>query len=185
MVKPINVAIGDVITQVYHGPIEPSPWSTFIRTLRRTVGCDGATLALFQDGSDDPVVLAQDREGYPQVERPIPPARSNTLDNAYVLSMKGVPADRIRDYYQRLLRRGNVEYVLSFCLAELEGLTCQVWLENGRAHGEFNELPTQVLTYLRAPFEHALGMYAMTQRYGIFRQRSTNRVLSGCLRTPT
>jgi DNA-binding CsgD family transcriptional regulator/PAS domain-containing protein len=169
----------EVITQIYEGPLEPQPWKSFLRGLRRRMDCDVAAMSLRPANTGLRPLTIWDRS------EPLTPqqARQATDDHARLahLDPLGNALRRSGDIfildeliardalveterYRTLMKPYGVEYQMGMYFAEPNGWGCQIGLMNGPAKSNFTEEHKQFFVAFLPHLERALRLYALLKR---------------------
>lgn len=177
--------IDDLITQIYQGPLEATPWQTFVRSLLRRTASDVAAITLRPARADcaplivhagtraaDVAVIGRNVTEYqrlahldPLANRLRHPGSIYTLDE--VIARDALVAS---EFYQKLLQPAGIAYQLGMCFGEPGGWRCQLTVMAGTRRGNFGNAEKQFFEALRPHLERALETYALLKRNELEKQ---------------
>jgi DNA-binding CsgD family transcriptional regulator len=169
----------DLIPKIYQGTIEPSPWQSFLRSLRLRLNCDVAAMSLRPARLGVKSFTVWDRR-VPLSAREAQVAATDhallaDLDllgaalqhpgDIYVLD-ELIDRDELRrsEYYRKLMRPYNVEYQLGMYFCEPKGWACHIGIMNGPERCNFGVSEKQFFLAFRPHLEYALQIYSDLKR---------------------
>lgn len=173
-IEPI-AGVDELITHIYHGPLEVSPWKTFLHRLRLRTGCDISAMMLRPARAgvpsltlwDCPFTLTPEQVRHAEQEH----AQFGYLDpltNALKASGDIYVMDDVvsraelenSEFYQRLMKPYGIEYMMGMYFEEPNGWKCFVGLINGPDKRNFGEAEKHFIRSLRPYLESAMKMYS-------------------------
>jgi DNA-binding CsgD family transcriptional regulator/PAS domain-containing protein len=171
-----RVQADELIDLIYQGPLEPTPWQSFLRALRLRMNCDAAAMSL-RIQRDEMIAVnvwdhrkpeldtdalrraTQNLKAYghldPLAKALVKPGDLFTIDEV-------MPRKQLlqTDYYKFVLAPFDVEYQMGMHIAEPGGWRSNVGLMNGRQAGNFGPAHKAFLASLRPHLERALQLHA-------------------------
>lgn len=168
-----------LITTLYAGVLEPTPFHSFLTALRLRVGCDatgmslrparlGATPIQILVGADK---AANDRLRGRAAERQRV-AHTDPLANALRRCGEIATLDEVipretligTDYYLRLMQPYGFEYMLAMHVKEPAGWECQAGLINGACLTDFGQPEKRLFAALHPHLQRALEIHGRLRR---------------------
>lgn len=171
--------VDDIITHIYRGALESTPWQSFLQTLRSRMGCDCAAISLRPAVMGAMPLTIWDRseplteeEGRVAAQEHLRLAGLDPLGNALRRSGDIYVLDEVisrrelhqSEFYHRLMKPYGVEYQLGMYFSESNGWRCHVGLMNGPEKANFGDAEKQFFVAFRPHLEHALKQYALLKR---------------------
>lgn len=181
--------VDDIVPLIYQGPLETTPWQSFLDSLRQRMGCEIAAMSvrIRTDGTTPWSVYSghnpsgsgnangdDDRprrcEMFSQLCRnghadPLGDALQRPGD-LYALS-DVISADELRKthYYQSMLEPYGIAHQLGMCFAEPNGWRAKLGLMSGAAREDFGSQEKTFFVALRPHLERALELYSRLKRF--------------------
>jgi len=171
-------ATDEIITQIYRGILEATPWQCFLRCLRVRMDCDVAAIMLrpgeggiesnlweggpsFNTEDLQRIYSAHARLKHldPMINALRNPGDIIILDD--IISREELSTNQ---FYLEVLKPNGNEFQLGMCFAEPSGWRCWVGLMNGAAKGNFGDAEKLFFREFRGHLEMALQIYASLQR---------------------
>lgn len=175
MIKP-PADVDNIIRQIYRGPLESEPWSTFLQTLRVRLNADNAAMSLIPGSTGTKPHIAVNRSNLisKNLARYIDREHSrlthlDILGNALKNPGDIFTADETtpwpelkeNEFYLRVMKPSGIRYQLGMCFSEPSGWHCHVGLMNSLESGDFGTEEKEFLIALRPHLELALEYYAL------------------------
>ena len=169
----------ELFTLIYQGPLEETPWLSFLGALRQRVQCHSAAMVLRLSRLGAPPLVVWDRR--PSIsEREAREARQaharlghlDPLRNAltkpgdiHTLS-EVISREALHEsaFYQQVMRPYGIEHELGMYISEPSGWECNVGLINDFARSDFDQTQKDLLSALRPHLERALELFSRIQR---------------------
>ncbi|HKX88900.1 MAG TPA: helix-turn-helix transcriptional regulator [Sphingopyxis sp.] len=176
--RPI-AEVDELVTLIYRGPLEETPWQSFLEALSRRMQCKGAaiTLRLSRAGMPPFIIWAPRPPIGEQEARRIQRIHAemgdlDPLRNALaragdifrlseVISPGELHASR---FYKEILFPYGIEYQLGMYISEPGGWEGNVGLTNGAEGEDFNDADKAMLLALRPHLELSLALFARLRR---------------------
>lgn len=180
--------VDDIIPLIYQGPLETTPWQSFMGSLRQRLSCDIAamTLRIRYDGNGplsiyvghnpgdgrDFIGATEQRKRQDAISQLCRNGHADPLGDKlrqpgdiYALS-EIISADELRKtlYYQLMMQPYGIEHQLGMCFGEPSGWRCNLGLMSG-AERDFGSTEKEFLVFLRPHLERALELYARIKRF--------------------
>ncbi|KTE04254.1 LuxR family transcriptional regulator [Sphingopyxis sp. H038] len=176
--KPL-AEVDELVTLLYRGPLEATPWLGFLEALSRRMRCASAaiTLRLSRQGTPPliiwgppPVIDEREARRIHAVHAELgdlDPLR-NALTKAgdiFRLSEVISPEDlRGNRFYREILQPYGIEYQLGMYISEPGGWEGNVGLTNGPDEEDFTDDDKAVLLALRPHLEQSLALFSRIRR---------------------
>ncbi|HEY3695820.1 helix-turn-helix transcriptional regulator [Phenylobacterium sp.] len=182
--------VDELISHIYRGPIEPTPWKACLRVLRRRMGCSFAAI-LIRPGrlGAKPLVVMEGEAAEPGAGRPTAAehARLAHLDPlARALERPGdlFTLDEVMswdlykntEFYERIIRPYGIRHQLGMNFSEPSGWTCNIGLMNVEGSPPFGQDEKDFILELLPHLQVSLSVYARIRR-----EESERRILSETL----
>ncbi|MEP6784925.1 MAG: helix-turn-helix transcriptional regulator [Sphingomonadales bacterium] len=177
----VPAATDDLISLIYRGPLEPTPWLSFLKELGNRLDCRAAGIVLRLSGQGRPPVLIWGRratlseadaaavqEAHARLGH-LDPLRNALTRPGAIHSLSDVitrEALHENEFYQQVMRPHGIEYELGMFISEPGGWECNVGLTNDSNRGDFDQFDRDFLAALRPHLEQALALYSQINRYG-------------------
>lgn len=159
-----------LVAQIYHGAIEPLPWSSAIESLHRLLGASWVTLIL-RPASDQhqAVMINMGREGGPHLA-----ASPHVSPGVFALDpFVNLPGDRIvtademvgesnwlnSEYYKQFCEPAGVRYVMGADIHTEDGSECRFRICRPAQAQPFSEADKALCRMLLPHFENAARLY--------------------------
>lgn len=177
-IKPVEEP-DQIITEIYRGPLEKSPWQGFLRELRLRTDTDIAAMMLSPARAGVNSLTLWNCRVQPSAEEiqraAAEHARMGYLDpltntlrrigGVYTLEqLISRPELERSDFYQRLMKPYGIEHMIGMYFTEPSGWKCYVGMLNGPQKEDFGTAEKQFLMALRPHLEQALELYARLKR---------------------
>ena len=175
--KPL-ADVDDIITQIYHGPLERKPWSSFLQALRLRFNADNSAMSLIpgKSGTKPHISVNRSRIISKSLAQDISKEHNrltewDILGNALkqpgdIFTLDDItPWSELKDneFYLKVMKPSDVRYQLGMCFSEPSGWHCHVGLMNSAASGDFGSAEKDFLLALRPHLELALEFYALNR----------------------
>lgn len=177
-IKPVDEP-DDIITHIYRGPLEGSPWQGFLHELRLRTDTDIAAMMLsparagvnsltLWDCRVPPSQQGIDRAAAEHASMGYLDPLTTTLSRiggVYTLSqLVARPELEASDFYLKLMKPYGIEHMIGMYFTEPSGWKCYVGMLNGPDKDDFGSAEKQFLLALRPHLEQALELYARLKR---------------------
>ena len=177
-IKPVNEP-DEIISHIYRGPLEDSPWQGFLRELRLRTDTDIAAMMLsparagvssltLWDCRVPPSQQGIDRAAAEHASMGYLDPLTTTLSRiggVYTLSqLVARPELEASDFYLKLMQPYGIEHMIGMYFTEPGGWKCYVGMLNGPDKEDFGSAEKQFLLALRPHLEQALELYARLKR---------------------
>ncbi len=161
---------GELLDAIYRGPLEESPWSSALESVRELLNACSATLILRPPTLDRPGSMFNmpPRESYgrtgvtynshyhsldPFID--IPPGTVTTVDK-----FVGAEAWCRSAIYQELLKSLDMRYILGADIPTADGVVCRLRLCRGHDAGDFSARDQAICQALLPHFRRAVDLYS-------------------------
>lgn len=173
--KPLP-QVDEIVMQVYRGPLERKPWSSFLQTLRHRLKCDisGMSLIPGQIGSFPHIELNRSILVSVEVAKKIARVHPRLVHLDLLGNALKEPGDiftldeispwnelKNNEFYLKVLKPNGIRYQLGMCFGEPLGWHCHVGLMNGEDKTDFGEAEKAFLQAIRPHLELSLEIYAL------------------------
>jgi DNA-binding CsgD family transcriptional regulator/PAS domain-containing protein len=171
--------IDPIIDAIYLGPLEPSPWQTFLRRLRLRMNSDSAAISLRPGRAGMPPIIIWDRKEAlaPNMHRqavqeharllPLDPLRNALHRPGDIFTLDEVISQEelvTSEYYEKVIKPFGIEHQLGMFFSEPGGWECNVGVMNGVRSGNFGAAEKAFFLAFRPHLERALETYARIMR---------------------
>ena len=168
-----------IIEAIYQGPLEASPWQTFLHRLRVRMNAESAAIALRPGRAGMPPIVIWDRKEVltPGMLKlavreharllPLDPLRNALRKPGDIFTLDEVIAheDLVKsEFYEKLIRPYGIEYQLGMYFSEPGGWECNIGLMNSVRSRNFGAAEKAFFLAFRPHLERALEMYARIKR---------------------
>jgi DNA-binding CsgD family transcriptional regulator/PAS domain-containing protein len=168
-----------IIEAIYQGPLEASPWKTFLRCLRLRTNAESAAISLRPGRVGMPPIIIWDRK---EILAPgmieaaaseharllrFDPLRDALRKPGDIFTLDEVIAqeDLVKtEYYEKLVRPYGIEYQLGMYFSEPGGWECNIGLMNSVRSRNFGAAEKAFFLAFRPHLERALEMYSRIKR---------------------
>lgn len=168
-----------IIEAIYQGPLEASPWKTFLQCLRLRTNAESAAISLRPGRVGMPPIIIWDRE---EVLAPgmikaavseharlllFDPLRDALRKPGDIFTLDEVISheDLIKsEYYEKLVQPYGIEYQLGMYFSEPGGWECNIGLMNSARSRNFGTAEKAFFVAFRPHLERALEMYSRIKR---------------------
>lgn len=176
--RPI-AEVDELVTLIYQGPLEETPWQSFLEALSRRMQCKSAaiTLRLSRPGMPPFIIWAPrppvSEEEARRIQRihaemgDLDPLRNALArpGDIYRLSQVISPAElHASRFYTEILHPYGIEYQIGMYISEPGGWEGNVGLTNGPEGEDFNDADKAMLIALRPHLELSLALFARLRR---------------------
>lgn len=177
-VKPL-AEVDELITLIYKGPLETTPWQGFLEALSRRMRCTSAaiTLRLSRQGTP-PLIIWGPPPAIEEHEARLvntihaelgdrDPLRNALTKAGDIFTLSEVmPAEELKNnrFFCEVMRPYGIEYELGMYIAEPGGWEGNVGLTNGPDAEDFTDADKQVLIGLRPHLEQSLALFSRLRR---------------------
>lgn len=176
--KPI-ADVDELVTLIYRGPLEDTPWQSFLEALARRMQCMSAaiTLRLSRPGMPPFIIWAPRPPIGEQEARRIQRIHAEMGDLDPLRNALSRPGDIYRlsevtspdelhasRFYTEILRPYGIEYQIGMYISEPGGWEGNVGLTNGPGGEDFNDADKAMLIALRPHLELSLALFARLRR---------------------
>lgn len=176
--KPL-AAVDELITLIYQGPLEPTPWQGFLEALSRRMRCKNAaiTLRLSRQGTPPLIIWGpppaiDEKEARQINEIHAELGHLDPLRNALtkpgdiftlneVISREDLQQNR---FYREIMKPYGIEYELGMYISEPGGWEGNVGLTNGPDAEDFTRADKDMLIALRPHLEQSLALFSRIRR---------------------
>lgn len=184
----------EIITHIYQGPLEPSPWKSFLRCLLQRLDCDAVSMTLHSTAGDtDPFTLYECKDPASEAlfaKLPRGGHGANPLLRAMVHSGEVMTIEQVlprpklltSSYYLEVMKPLKVEYMLSMRLDSGNGIPYFLFLTRGPGRPNFTQKSKQYLHLLHSHLEYAFKAYALLKRHELEKEiysEALNRLTIG------
>jgi DNA-binding CsgD family transcriptional regulator/PAS domain-containing protein len=169
----------EIIEAIYQGPLEASPWQTFLRKLRLRMGSEAAAIALRPGRAGMPPIIIWDRGAVlepgmlkmavSEHARLLPqdPLRNALRRSGDIFTLDEVISTEElvkSEYYEKLIKPYGIEFQLGMFFSEPGGWECNIGLMNSARSRNFGEPDKAFFRAFRPHLERALEIYAHLKR---------------------
>ncbi|MBO9696733.1 MAG: helix-turn-helix transcriptional regulator [Sphingopyxis sp.] len=176
--RPI-AEVDELVTLIYRGPLEETPWQGFLEALSRRMQCKSAaiTLRLSRPGMPPFIIWAPRPPVSEQEARRIQRIHAEMGDLDPLRNALARPGDIYRlsevispgelhasRFYSEILRPYGIEYQLGMYVSEPGGWEGNVGLTSGAEGEDFNDADKAMLLALRPHLELSLALFARLRR---------------------
>lgn len=176
--KPLE-AVDELVTLIYKGPLEPTPWQGFLAALSRRMRCTGAAMVLRLSRQGMPPLViwgrppAIDEEEARQINEThaelghLDPLRNALTRPGDIFTLSEVmPREALEQnrFYREIMQPYGIEHELGMYISEPGGWEGNVGLTNGPGEGDFIQADKDVLITLRPHLEQALALFSRIRR---------------------
>lgn len=176
--KPI-AEVDELVTLIYRGPLEDTPWQGFLEALSRRMQCMSAaiTLRLSRPGMPPFIIWAPRPPISEQEARRIQRIHAEMGDLDPLRNALARPGDIFRlseiisaedlhssRFYAEILRPYGIEYQIGMYISEPGGWEGNVGLTNGPEGEDFDDADKAMLIALRPHLELSLALFARLRR---------------------
>lgn len=173
--KPLTY-VDEIIIEIYKGPLEENPWSSFLRALRCRLNCDitGMSLIPGQVGNKPHIELNRSSLVSVEVAREIARAHPGLVHLDLLGNALKEPGDiftldeispwnelKNNEFYLKVLKPNGIRYQLGMCFGEPSGWQCHLGILNGEDKSDFGETEKVFLRAIRPYLELSLEFYAL------------------------
>lgn len=176
--KPL-AAVDELITLIYQGPLEATPWQSFLEALSRRMRCKNAaiTLRLSRQGTPPLIIWGPppaigEREAR-QVNAihaelgHLDPLRNALTKPGDIATLSEVIAPeelQQNRFYREIMQPYGIAFELGMYISEPGGWEGNVGLTNGVDEEDFSEADKEVLIALRPHLEQSLALFSRLRR---------------------
>lgn len=175
----LNVGFDEIITHIYQGGLEKSPWQSFLRCLRLRINCDMVSMVLrtARPGTEaltfsnyrvppEPEVLKRATADYAAIGYRDPLSETlNRTGGIFTLDQIVPRAELVRsEFYRRLLESYGFEYMVGMQFSEPDGTDGILYLLNGPDKNNFGSEEKEALLEIKPHLEKALKVYSSLMR---------------------
>jgi DNA-binding CsgD family transcriptional regulator len=176
--KPI-APVDELVSLIYRGPLEVSPWKSFLRSLRERTDCDfaaitvrparaGAAPLFLTDtgvaiGESDGRKIAADNARLAHLD-PLARALSKPGDIFTLDEVTSWEAYIETEFYTKVIKPYGIRHQLGMFFSEPSGWRCNVGLMNLDGHAAFGEAEKAFFLSFLPHLQTALELYARLKR---------------------
>ncbi|RJF93120.1 helix-turn-helix transcriptional regulator [Sphingomonas cavernae] len=176
--KPLAPA-DELVSLIYRGPLEPTPWQSFLEALTRRMRCKSAAIVLRLSRQGMPPLVIWGRP--PTIDENqarainevhaelghLDPLRNRLVRPGDILTLSAaMPREELEKnrFYLEIMKPYGIEHELGMYISEPGGWEGNVGLTNGPEEGDFTEDDKAVLLTLRPHLEQALTLFSRIRR---------------------
>lgn len=171
--------VDELVTLIYKGPLEPTPFQGFLEALARRMRCSNAGMVLRLSRQGTPPLIIWGRPqpiGEAEARRinerhaelgDLDPLRNALTRPGHILTLSEVmsPAELAENrFYQEIMRPYGIGHELGMYVSEPGGWDANVGLTAGPDDDDFTQADKDVLIALRPHLEQALTLFSRLRR---------------------
>ncbi|MBY8826420.1 helix-turn-helix transcriptional regulator [Sphingomonas colocasiae] len=171
--------VDELVTLIYQGPLEPTPFQGFLEALARRMQCSNAGMVLRLSRQGTPPLIVWGRPqaiGEAEARRinerhaelgDLDPLRNALTRPGLILTLSEVmsPAELAENrFYQEIMRPYGIGHELGMYVSEPGGWDANVGLTAGPDEKDFTQDDKDVLIALRPHLEQALALFSRLRR---------------------
>jgi len=177
-IRPLALT-DEIIDAIYQGPLESSPWQTFLHLLRLRMDAEVAAISLRLGRAGAPPIIIWDRRDaldHSQLKLAaaeharlldLDPLRNALLKAGDIFTLDEVISREAlvkSEIYEKLIKPYGIDYQLGMYFSEPGGWECSVGLMNSIRSRNFGDEEKAFFIGFRPHLERALEIYARLKR---------------------
>jgi DNA-binding CsgD family transcriptional regulator len=164
----------ELIAAVHRGPLERTPWKTFLSSLRKCFGANYVNFSIRRPGDVSHSIDGTEGANFPFHVRQAYAEKFKAMDPIPYLSMTPGRAYRVEQlcsvadfeqdpFFQEFLKLGGIRYMMIVHCREASGYMAWLTVALGPEHENFDAAALDLLEQIALHFSIALENYAATE----------------------